>query len=94
MCALRLRRDELVERLVQLLADDDPGLRAMTCHVFAQLGSPAAVPALIERLSDVESTVANAAHGALGTLTRLDLPPEPAVWLAATENPRIRERTR
>src|SRR5438876_869098 len=52
----RMRQDE-VPRLLKLLSDTDAFLRRRAAEALTRLHSPAAIPALIERLGDSERLV-------------------------------------
>lgn len=83
ICSKRFRRQDLAERLVPLLLDGDPVVRKLACQALVQLGTLAALPALIDRLDDAEPSVRDAAWGGLKLITKLDLPPEPEPWRQA-----------
>jgi HEAT repeat protein len=73
--ALGETRDPAVaEFLLPSLRDEDIFVRLVTARVLSELGSPLAIPALIDALDDGESAVREAAYAALRTLTQRDLP--------------------
>lgn len=77
-------RSELRAVLPELLKSRHPGLRTLACRTLAELGAKEATEKLVWALEDDFPEVRAAAHGALRTLTRLDLPLEPVAWQSAT----------
>ena len=76
----RLHRDELADAVVALLEHASPAVRLCACSALENLGSPDALPALSELLSDEDADVARRAWSALRRLTGLDLPLDEALW--------------
>ena len=66
---------DAVEELAELLRDDDFIVRRLACAGMEQLGSRAAIPALLAALDDEDSGVVEAAGQALQTLTGKNLKP-------------------
>jgi hypothetical protein len=79
-----LARRELVAALPDLLKSPYPSLRVLACNTLADLEARSAIGRLVWALEDSEPEVAQAAHCALRTLTKLDLPREPLAWQSAT----------
>jgi hypothetical protein len=79
-----LARHELAAALPDLLKSPWPALRVLACNTLADLKAKSAVGRLVWALEDAEPEVAQAAHAALRTITRLDLPREPLAWQSAT----------
>ena len=73
----RTRRSELASDVARALGNSTPELRRLSCEILGQLGSPSACSALVERLTDEDEGVREAAYQALREVTGLDLPREP-----------------
>ncbi|MEM7309304.1 MAG: hypothetical protein AAF682_21650 [Planctomycetota bacterium] len=80
----RIYRHELATALAHCLTRREPDLVRLACGALADVGSAAAVPALIEALSHVDPEISAAAHAALQRITGRDLPPDPEAWSRAT----------
>lgn len=76
----RLFNDTWAVELAPLLAHSAPSLRLLTARALGALRSPYVIPGLIEALLDPASDVRDAAHRALRSTTRLDLPPDAERW--------------
>lgn len=76
----RLYRAELVEALGEALAHPSPTIRVHVCRGLQQLGSEAAVPALVLALDDEDEQVRKSAWQALVDLTGLNDPPDAPLW--------------
>jgi hypothetical protein len=79
-----LARHELAAALPDLLKSPWPALRMLACRTLEDLEAKTAIGRLVWALEDPEPDVAQAAHAALRTLTKLDLPREPLAWQSAT----------
>lgn len=75
-----LFRRELTEAVAPALFDGDEVVVVATCAALQRLGDPAAVPALIDVLSDPREPVSRAALAALEGLTGERLGSDPDVW--------------
>ena len=78
----RLYRGELVDALAEVLDHPSPAIRVHVCRGLQQLGTEAAVPALVQALDDTTEQVRKAAWLALVALTGLNDPPGAPVWRA------------
>ena len=76
--------------IVPALSDEDIFIRMVTASALGELGSPVAIPALIDALEDEESAVREAAYTALRTLTKKDLPFDPISEDAAARALRVK----
>ncbi len=81
-----LARQELCSALPDLLKNRWPAVRILACRTLAELAAEEAVPKLVWVLEDPTPEVAEAAHLALRSLTRLDLPQDPLAWHDAVES--------
>lgn len=79
-----LARHDLEAALPDLLKSSWPALRVLACRTLGNLEAKTAIGRLVWALEDREPEVAQAAHAALRTLTKLDLPREPLAWQNAT----------
>jgi HEAT repeat protein len=70
----RTGRDRLVARVARVVERSETGLAMQACETLAQLGSPAAIPVLLDGLERGGKQVRVAAWSALVTLTGRDLP--------------------
>jgi HEAT repeat protein len=77
-------RHQISEELCALLDREEGSLPAQACAALGALGSRRAIPRLIAALGDRSPGTVEAAHAALERITgRLDLPSDPAAWVAA-----------
>lgn len=76
----RLHRHRLAVEIEAVLRHERAHVRRLGCIALRQLGSPVAVPALVERLLDPDESVILAAGNALRSLTGLELPPSFDAW--------------
>jgi hypothetical protein len=81
----RLYREYLIREILPILEDKVPTFRVAGCAVLGRLGSPAAIPALIETLEDKDEQVRSAAAAALAAVTGLPSDQDPATWKKALE---------
>ncbi len=72
--AHRLCRDERVPTLLEVLDSGSPPMRVLCCATLARVGSPRALPALVERISDENPTLGQAAWSAACELSGQVLP--------------------
>jgi len=72
--AHRLFRDERVQAVLGVLDSGTPAMRALSCATLARMGSKRALPALVERISDEDPIVAQAAWSAACELSGQVLP--------------------
>lgn len=79
----RLHRHELAELILPLLDHAHADVRKLACVALAELGSPEAVPDLVETLDDGDPAVAAGAWEALTSITGRKLPPESTAWKKA-----------
>lgn len=70
----RLFRSELARDVVVLLERREPALRELACATLGELGSRAAVPALVGALASDHPAVADAAWRALAKIAGCDVP--------------------
>ena len=77
---------ELVAALPDLLRNRFPAIRILACRTLADLAATDAVEKLVWTLEDPTPEVSQAAHAALRSLTRLDLPCDPIAWQSATNS--------
>jgi HEAT repeat protein len=80
VAARRLFRDGLSRELQPLLRRGETVIVRNACSALGQLGSPSSVGPLIDALCHPDAEVRDEARRALGTITGLDLPPDPARW--------------
>jgi hypothetical protein len=80
-----LARKELASALPDLLKSRHAALRVLACNTLASLRARESIGKLVWALEDANPEVAQAAHAALRTLTKLDLPCEPLAWQSATD---------
>lgn len=76
----RLDRDRLAAEVAATLQLEDLTTQNLACVVLGQLGSRAALPALITALEHDDTVVRTSAWHALRQITGLDLPPDAALW--------------
>jgi HEAT repeat protein len=76
----RLYREELADALAGALEHPNSTIRVHVCQGLQELGSEAAVPALVLALDDAHEQVRKAAWMALVSLTGINDPPEAASW--------------
>lgn len=81
-----LARAEFASALPELLKNRFPAIRALACQTLADLDATDAVEKLVWALEDPTPEVSQAAHAALRSLTRLDLPRDPLAWQSATNS--------
>jgi HEAT repeat protein len=81
----KLQRHTLATELVYLLSHDDLAIRTTTCQALAQIGSPVAVPALVDALHDADDALVRHALSALTMLTGEDHPAESPAWRALVD---------
>lgn len=79
----RLFRHHAAREIVDLCNASDANLVRQGCVVLREIGSPAAIPGLVESLSSDDPAVRDAVRGTLRFLTGLDLPPDAKPWRAA-----------
>lgn len=72
--AHRLFREDRVPAVLEVLESGTPAMRTLCCAALARLGSQRALPALIERISDDDQVVAQAAWSAACELSGQILP--------------------
>jgi HEAT repeat protein len=72
--------DEIAPLSRVLWFDSDPAVRLEAALSVQRIGGENAVPVLVKSLSDMDESVAFAAHSALVSLTGQDLPPNPRQW--------------
>ncbi|GEM_PF-2983860 len=81
----RLFRDRLIGAILPLLGHPEPRIRRLACQGLGQLGSTAALPSLVDQLTDVDDSVVREAAAALRSLSGKNLPPDPETWRAFLE---------
>lgn len=79
----RVHRHEASAALRPALASPDPAAQGLACSALARLGSPRAIPWLIEKLESTNEEVRYQAWSGLRTLTKLDVPAEAPAWRIA-----------
>jgi hypothetical protein len=79
----RLHREESAEAVADVLARPERDLVVVACSILGHLGSPRAVPELLDALERDDPRVVDAAARALRAITGLDLPAEADAWDAA-----------
>jgi hypothetical protein len=72
--AHRIYRDERVLPVLEVLESGSPAMRILSCATLARLGSLRALPALVERISDDDPLLAQAAWSAACELSGRVLP--------------------
>lgn len=80
LVAVPLERHRLARDLAPLLAHPEPRVVAAVCEALVELGSPAALPALLQALDRPELLARCSAWKALRSLTGLELTMEPRPW--------------
>jgi len=75
----RTRRGEIAGEVARVLASPRPDLRRIACEALGQIASPAASPALVDKLLDPEKSVVEAARKALQSISGVEVPPEPSL---------------
>ena len=80
----RLRRHAVAEILQEVVSRPEPAIASLACHALSELGSPVAIPALIEAMTHSDEQVREAAWRALGEITGYSLPQDVAAWRAST----------
>ena len=75
-----LDRHRLAQEVARVLQLDDLEVQSLACTTLGQLGSAAAVPALVCALEHDDPVVRMSAWNALRKITRLDLPPDAELW--------------
>jgi HEAT repeat protein len=81
--AHRAHRHAVASAIKPMLDAQDPSAQRLACEVLAQIGSPRALPWLIEKLESENEDVRKAAWNGLRTVTKLDLPADGAAWRLA-----------
>lgn len=72
---------QAIKPLLELLVDDPSGtVRRSVAHALGEIGHPDALPALIQRLDDIDSSVAYAALKALQKITHQPFGPDREKW--------------
>jgi HEAT repeat protein len=79
----RAHRHAVASAIKPMLEAQDPAAQRLACGVLAQIGSPRALPWLIEKLESESEDVRNAAWNGLRTITKLDVPADAAAWRLA-----------
>ncbi len=79
----KLFRHQTAENLALLLNHESRSIRLVVPPALTQLGSPVAVPLLIDSLLDADEETARSAWNALKSLTGLELPLDHEAWRAA-----------
>lgn len=77
-----LHRHAIAVEVAELVAHPDVEVATLACTTLAQLDSSAALPRLAAGLSSEDAILRMAAWSALRSITRKDLPPDPAAWSA------------
>jgi hypothetical protein len=79
----RAHRHAVASAIKPMLDAQDPAAQRLACEVLAQIGSPRAIPWLIEKLESDNEDVRNAALNGLRTITKLDAPADGTAWRIA-----------
>lgn len=86
--ARSLREDAVVARLVELLGDDDPGVRLGAVQALDEIGDPNATMALTGRIDDPDAAVSKAAVTAIGRMGPDAVTAAPALIASLQQQPR------
>lgn len=79
----RVHRHDVALALRPVLQSENVAAQRIACDVLGRLGSPHAVPWLLEKLESPDENVRQAALGALHVITKIDLPLDVAGWRSA-----------
>ncbi len=79
----RAHRHAVASAIKPMLDAQDPSAQRLACEVLAQIGSPRALPWLIEKLESENEDVRKAAWNGLRTITKQDMPADGAAWRLA-----------
>jgi HEAT repeat protein len=79
----KFHRHEVAAALQPMLALEDPAAQRLACEALAHMGSPRAVPWLLEKLDSPHTEIRHAAWTGLRELTKTDLPLDVLAWRVA-----------
>src|SRR5918993_221991 len=64
----RAPKEEMVDKLIEALKDEDAGVRRQVARTLAQINNPRAVPALMAAMKDADADIRAIITSALGEL--------------------------